>query len=153
MDCDRNSSRWQFSIRGLLVLTAIVSLVLAFAVNLPDVFRIMLIVAAPVLVVAAVLQSANFATSDRRPRLSVLSWSVLGAFFAMYAVALFRLLFQPGVDDDGGLFIGLGLMGGCFLICMYRAYRSYLLIGRSRPASSGLERVMSRTESTEPRKD
>lgn len=146
--------RWQFSVRSLLVLTAILSLVLAFAVNLPGLFKIMLIVAAPVLLIAAILQSANFATSDRRPRLAVLSWSLLGAFFAVYAVAIIRLLVQAGGDRVDGPLLGLAIMAICCLACAYHAYRSFMLIGRSgHDPGSELERAQSKAVPAEPRNE
>jgi hypothetical protein len=121
--------RWQFSTRSLLFLMAMVSAVLAFAVSLPDVFRYFLLVASVSLFVAALLQSANFLTSDRRPLLAMLAWSILGMFFALFAFLCFRAVLVLGMTDV--IAIGLGLvMGSCCMVCGYRALRSFLLIWR-----------------------
>jgi len=86
----QTNSRWQFSTRHLLVLTAIVSVVLSVAVRMPVFFRVVLAFTAPVLIVVAVLQSANFATSDRRPRLAVVVWLALGSVYATVALCVVR---------------------------------------------------------------
>jgi hypothetical protein len=127
---DATMNRWRFSIRSLLVLTATLSIVLAFAVNLPELFRVALVIASPVLLIVAILQAANFATSDRRPRLSVLSWILLGTFFALYSAAIFRMLFEVGGQDLDWPYIMLGLMSTCCLVCIFRACRSYMLVRR-----------------------
>ncbi len=72
--------RWQFSTRSLLALTTILSIVLAFSVRVPMLFRVVLILAAPVLLLIAIFYVANFSTSDRRPRVSLLAWALLGVF-------------------------------------------------------------------------
>src|SRR5262245_48322545 len=139
-----NKSRWQFSVRSLLVLTAILSLVLAFAVTWPDVFGFMLILSAPILVLAAILRSANFLTAERRPRLAMLSWSMLGGFFALYVLGLVGVLLQPGKSSIDGLLLGIATMAACCLTCANRAYRSYRMIGLSGSATdSDLERIQS----------
>ncbi len=124
------SHRWQFSIRGLLFLTAILSAFLAFAVRMPAFFKVVLIAAVPICVVVGVLQGANFATSDRRPRMSLLAWSLLGLFFALYTLALFQTLFE--IDDRSHALpptlLGISVMGGSLVVCVFRAYRSYTLI-------------------------
>ncbi len=122
--------RWQFSIRGILFLTAIVSGVLAFAVRMPAFFQAILIAAVPILFVVGLLQGANFATSDRRPRMAVVVWSLLGLFFALYTGALVWQLFR--IDFDAGsvppFLLGIGIMGGSFLVCVFRAYRACRLV-------------------------
>jgi hypothetical protein len=120
--------RRQFSIRGLLVLTAIISAVLAFAVRLPDVFRVLLIIAVPVLLIVAIFQSANFATSDRRPRIALLSWIALGIFFTLLAIGMFRMMVVAGGDLVTGPIIGLCILIGCAATCAVRAGRCYLMI-------------------------
>lgn len=124
--------RWQFSVRGLLVLTAIVSFVLAFAVTLPIAFRWMLIVAAPVLILAAILTSANFATSESRPRLALISWSVLGAFFGLYAFAVACAVIQSGDGEVAGPLLGFSILVVCFVACVVRGFRCCRLIGAAK---------------------
>lgn len=120
---------WQFSTRSLLFLMAVVSAVLAFAVSLPDAFRYVLIVASVSLFVAALLQSANFLTSERQPLLAMLAWLILGMFFALFALVCLRAVLVLGMTDV--IAIGLGLvMSSCSLVCGYRAVRSFLLIWR-----------------------
>jgi len=138
--------RWQFSIRSLLVLTAVTSLVLAVAVRLPMFFRVALLISVPVLLVVAVLQSANFATSDRRPRFALLSWTSFAAFFVLFALAIVR----AGLSYAS--LVALCLMLACSIACVVQARRSYLLIGRSPIA---IDSMQSRTAvtPTEPAQD
>jgi hypothetical protein len=126
-------NRWQFSTRHLLVLTAIVSVVLAVAVRMPVFFRVMLAFTAPVLIVVAVLQSASFATSDRRPRLAVLAWLALGLFFAFYCTMILILAWQH--ESVGPLF-PFAFMASCCAICVAQAWRSLRLIGSKASAEN-----------------
>ena len=130
--------RWQFSIRGLLIVTAFVSLVLAIAVRLPIFFTVCLSVAAPTLLMIAVLQSANFATSERRPHLALIAWIMLAAFFALYTFAILRasLLGENGVS--GFAIFGLAVMSICLITCLAQAWRSYRRIGRSPTAADSV---------------
>jgi hypothetical protein len=123
--------RWQFSIRGLLIVTAFVSLVLAIAVRLPILFTVCLSVTAPTLLMIAVLQSANFATSERRPRLALIAWIMLAAFFALYSFAILRasVLGENGVS--GFAIFGLAIMSLCLITCLSKAWQSYRLSRRS----------------------
>src|SRR5262245_27935807 len=149
-----NNSRWQFSVRFLLVLTAILSFVLAFAVKLPDVFQILLVLFGPVLLLAAMLKSANFLTSERRPLLSAISWSMLAAFFGVYVLGLVRLLFLPWPGDAYGLLLGIAIMVICFLACAIRTYRSYQLVGHWRPdTGSESEQLPPHALPAEPQKE
>jgi hypothetical protein len=131
-----SDSRWRFSVRSLLVLTTILSLVLAFVVTWPDVCLYLLILSAPVLVLAAILKSANFLTSERRPRVAMLSWIMLCGFFAFYAFGLLSVLFQPGGGGVDGPLLGVAIMSACWLACAVRAYRAYQLIGVLEPGAS-----------------
>lgn len=123
--------RWRFSTRALLVVTAIVSAVLAVAVRLPTVFTVCLMIAAPTLLIIAVLQSANFATSDRRPRLALVAWMVLAAFFSLYSFAILKMgvLGEDGVS--GFAVFGLAIMLLCLTTCLAQAWKSWRRIGRS----------------------
>jgi hypothetical protein len=124
-------NRWQFSTRHLLVLTAIVSVVLAIAVRMPTFFRVVLAFTAPVLIVVAILQSANFATSDRRPRVALAAWCALGSFFALYSYAILWLGLRSVRPVPGGAIVLFCVMAGCCATCIVQAWRSYKLIGRS----------------------
>jgi hypothetical protein len=124
-------NRWQFSTRHLLVLTAIVSVVLAIAVRIPTFFRVVLAFTAPVLIVVAILQSANFATSDRRPRVALAAWCALGSFFALYSYAILWLGLRSVRPVPGGAIVLFCVMAGCCATCIVQAWRSYKLIGRS----------------------
>jgi hypothetical protein len=131
-------SRWQFSIRGLLVVTAIISVVLAVAVRLPTFFTVCLLVAAPTILIVAVLKSANFATSDHRPRLALLVWIALGSFFACYSFAILI----TGLQDEDGIagfaVFGLAIMSISCVTCLARAWESYLLVGRPSTATDSV---------------
>jgi hypothetical protein len=118
---------WQFSTRHLLVLTAIVSVILAVAVRMPAFFRVVLAFAAPVLIVVAILQSANLATSDRRPRLAVVAWLALGSFFAFYCYAILHIAWQ---NERVGSLIPFAIMAACCATCIAQAWRSFQLIGK-----------------------
>jgi hypothetical protein len=124
-----NTSRWQFSIRGLLLLTALVSAALAVFVNVPGIVRVVLTTAAAVFVVIAVIQSANFATSDQRPLLAAISWALLAVFFAAFCAAIVRpyLMNAESSDSPGGfVFFSFAVMAACCLTCLFRAGRSLL---------------------------
>jgi CHASE2 domain-containing sensor protein len=134
----RAKRRRQFSLRGVMFLTAIVSAILAFAVRLPAIFQGMLIAAVPICIVVGLLHGANFATSDRRPRLSLIAWVVLGMFFALYSVALFRVLFDINADINPlPPTLGICVMGSCLAVCVYRTYRAYMLIRQPKEAGRG----------------
>ena len=124
----QTNSRWQFSTRHLLVLTAIVSVVLSVAVRMPVFFRVVLAFTAPVLIVVAVLQSANFATSDRRPRLAVVVWLALGSFFAFYCAAILNAAWQ--YENVATLF-PFAIMAACCATCFAQAWRSLRIIGKT----------------------
>jgi len=130
--------RWQFSLRGLLFLMAAVSLVLAFAVSLPDIFKLILIIAAAVLFVIGLFQSANFATSERRPRLAALSWTVLGAFFALFALLCVRGLMAHEAVDFVALVMAC-TMSACCAVCVFSAYRSFRQIGSNEAGTTTAE--------------
>jgi hypothetical protein len=122
-----SSKRWQFSTRSLLLLTAIVSAILALAVSLPVWFQVMMGVAIPVLIVVALFQSANFLTSDRRPRLAMLSWTMLAGFFGFYSAAILSLYYARAPESDEITSrIMFGVMATCSVICVIRACRSLL---------------------------
>lgn len=124
------TTRWQFSICGILFFTAIVSGVLAFAVRMPAFFQALLISAVPILFFVGLLQGANFATSDHRPRIAIVAWSLLGLFFAFYSGALFWQLFQVEFDFHTlpPFLLGISIMGGSFAVCVFRAYRACRLV-------------------------
>ena len=134
---------WQFSIRGILFLTAIVSGVLAFAVRMPTFFQALLISAVPILFIVGLLQGANFATSDRRPRMAIVAWSLLGLFFAFYTGALFWQLSQTEFDFHAlpPFFLGISIMGGSFVVCIFRAYRACGLVSASADGDGELNRI------------
>lgn len=117
--------RWQFSIRSLLVLTAVVSLILAFAVKLPDAFRAALLAAVPVLLLVAIFQAANFATSERRPAVSLVSWTLFGGFFAFYSLTY-----------ASWSSVLLGVMTTCALLCFYRACCALIRLRRVRASAA-----------------
>lgn len=117
--------RHQFTIRGLLLFTAVVSVVLAFAVRVPLAFQISLIVAAITLVVVVIFKSANFATSERRPRIAAISWTLLTLFFALFSlITLGASIHQL---DDRLVLVPIFLcaaMTGCCLVSVYQAIRA-----------------------------
>lgn len=129
--------RWQFSVRGLLFATALVAGVLAVAVQLPTLFQVALIVTSIGCFFAAVMWTANFATSDRRPLLAVVSWTLFGAFFSLYAVAvalLAREYNDASVAPTWGFVLGgiAAVMAVCALVCFFRARRSVVRWRRAR---------------------
>jgi len=132
--------RWQFSIRGLLVATAFVSLVLAVAVRLPTFFTVCLVAAVPTLLLIAILHSANFATSDHRPRSAFITWIVLAMFFGCYSYAILRTsILGNDVDLGFGIF-GLAVMSMCMVASLIQARKSWKLTQHSlRPPDSVLD--------------
>jgi hypothetical protein len=133
-----SNKRWQFSTRSLLLLTAIVSAILALAVSMPVWFQAMILVAIPVLIGVALFQSASFLTSDRRPWLAMLSWSMLAGFFGFYSAAILSLYFARAPESDEITSrVMFGVMATCSVICVIRACRSllHLLSGRTNATS------------------
>jgi hypothetical protein len=125
--------RWRFSMRSLLLLMALLSVILAVAVNVPELVKIVLLIAAPVLVVIAILQSANYATSDHRPRLATFSWTLLAVFFVLFSALFLRVHLANALlseDGTGWLWI-FAVMVVCGFVSMYRACRSFMQIRRS----------------------
>jgi hypothetical protein len=132
-------SRWQFSIRGLLVVTAIISAVLAVAVRLPAFFKVCLLIAAPtLLLMIAAFQSANFATSDRRPRFALFAWIALGSFFACYSFAILKASLRDEDGVSGFAVFGLAIMSICCITCLARAWQSYRMVRRSSTAADSV---------------
>ena len=120
---DKNRRR-QFTLRGLLLVTAVVAGALAVAVQLPPVILV-------VLVVVFVSCTAKFATSDRRPLVAAVSWTIFGGFFVAYAGELVREVSH--LTKPPPLFwVIVAFMGGCGLTCFYRAGKSLMLWRRSR---------------------
>ena len=106
--------------------------VLAVAVRLPLFFAIFLWIAAPTLFLIALLQSANFATSDHRPRLALLAWIALGSFFALFTFAILLWMLNSGEVISGFAAFGFVVMAVCCGTCFVRAVHSGRLILRSR---------------------
>jgi hypothetical protein len=134
-------SRWQFSVRGMLLFTALVAAVLSVAVKLPDVFRVALIVIAAVSLLAAIMWTANFATSDTRPRLATISWLAFAAFFSAFATIGFQVAYESmmaGYELDVVAAGIVAVMSVCASLCFYRGGRAFVRARRSaanRPAA------------------
>jgi hypothetical protein len=145
-------SRWQFSVRALLLFTALVAAVLSVAVKLPDVFQVALIVIAAVSLFAAIMCTANFATSDMRPRLATISWLVFAAFFSTFAAIGFHVAYESTMSGYELDVVAAGIvavMAVCASICFYRGGRSFVRACRSatnRPAAPHHDRTQARQQ-------
>jgi hypothetical protein len=130
-------SQWRFSIRGMLVLTALLSIVLAVGVNFPELVLAALAIAAPVAGLMLVFQLANFVTSERRPRIATLSWALLAMFFGLYAIAISPIGLVRADPAESLLPLAFfAVMASCCVVCIHRACRA---IFRSRIRKSRAE--------------
>jgi hypothetical protein len=123
-----NLRRLQFSTRSLFVLTEIASVISAVVVKWPVALRILLILAAIVFLIAGMFKCAILATSDRRPRFAIVSWTVLAGFFLLFSVSTYRLLFNDDLILIPPVFC---IMVCCLITCIAGACRSYSLIGQN----------------------
>jgi hypothetical protein len=119
-----NRARWQFSLRVLFVLTAIVAAVVAFAANYPTLF-LALLFAFPWLLMESGIVAAftGPAARAKHPVLSVVMLSVSGGFCIVFSIVLWWSVFSssrampfwaPMIPAI--LFGGLG----CFLFYLLR---------------------------------
>jgi hypothetical protein len=108
---------------------------------MPFFFQLALVIAAITCFLVAVMWTANFATSDLRPRLAMASWIALGAFFSAFATLWFLVVYGSKAAGyelepvDTGLVL---VMAVCGLICFYRAGRAFVRacrFGTGRPLS------------------
>lgn len=125
----------QFSVRGLLIFTAVISVVLAVAVKAPLFFLSAVLTASLSIGLILIFHTANFVTSVSRPRLTLLAWSLIGTFFACFTFLLLNVAIE--LAENGGfgdvpliLFLFVAVMTTCFLLCVFQAARSFSLIRR-----------------------
>jgi hypothetical protein len=125
--------RLQFSVRALLLLTALVAVVLAVAVQLPLLFWVSVGIGAILLALQSLVWSVSFATSERRPRLAVISWMLFGGVFTGIGLLVWSILQSNGAAavDSRELAFYI-LMGVCTLVCLVRA--GTVCRGMRRPA-------------------
>ncbi len=123
--------RWQFSLRALLVVTAVVAVAVPVAVRMPPLLRL---IAGVVCFLFVVIQALEFATSERRPILAAFSWVLFGLLFV--AIGLFvGSIFGGALRMEEIAF--LLLMGGCALICLFHAGKALLAIHHGKLTDRG----------------
>jgi hypothetical protein len=117
--------RWQFSLRVLFILTAVVAAVVAFAANYPILFLAILF-AIPWLFMESGIVAAfsEPAARAKHPVLSVVILSLSGSFCIVYSIVLWWSVFSSSRATPfwapmipAILFGGLG----CFLLYLLRA--------------------------------
>jgi hypothetical protein len=139
-DPTAGKKRWQFSVRGLLLFTAVVAAVLSVAAQLPALFHVLLITASIGCFLAAAMWTANFATSETRPLLAACTWLVFGAFFSQYGATAALLVREHRESQTPmwGFVVGgiAAVMAACALVCFYRAGRAVVRWRRGRDSVS-----------------
>jgi len=120
--------RLQFTVRQLLVVTAVVSVVLLFAVKWLPAF----LVVSFWLAYIAGFVGAMYVTSAERPRIAVYAWVVLGALLVTVAVVSFRFNTTAASVANGvapgawWMSLAVSVVIGCFgLFAFYRALQAY----------------------------
>jgi hypothetical protein len=109
---------WQFSLRALFLSMAVLSVILAVAVNMPMLFVIALMAATVAAVLQGISLGVTFATSEKRPRLATVSWAAFALFFFAAGAAFFNARF---------LISGFAFFC-CGIISSLRALQALLLV-------------------------
>ena len=117
--------RWQYSLRTLLAVMAVVAVVVTVAVRVPPVFRV---ISGVVLFLLAVIQALEFATSERRPLLAAFSWLLFGLTFLSIGLLVWSSALFFGGELWKEEIAFLMLMSGCSLICLFQAGKALLAI-------------------------
>jgi hypothetical protein len=123
--------RWQFSLRALLVVTAVVAIIVSVAARMPPVLRL---IAGVVCSLYIVIQALEFATSERRPILAAFSWVLFGLLFIAIGL-LVGSIFGGALWREEIAF--LILMGGCAIICLFHVGRALLAIHHGKLTDRG----------------
>jgi hypothetical protein len=119
-------TRWQFSLRTLLLITAIVSAVLAVAVRIPEIVVLSAVVAAfGFFVVEGPRGMLRLLVSERHPRWSAVLWMVFGTLLLAAAVALGgRLAFGPVQSETWKICLVAALYCCLSMFCYRTALRT-----------------------------
>ncbi len=131
--------RWQFSVRALLLVTAVVAGVLAVAAQSPTVFQVASFAIVFWCLLAGLRWVANRVPSHWQPLLTVVSWAAFGlSFIALggwmyYDWAEFDPLYRPDRPDPVQRILCL-VMTTCALVCFYRAGGAIVRWRRARRA-------------------
>jgi hypothetical protein len=97
MSVKSDQSPWQFSLRALLLATAIVSAILAIAVNAPMLFAVTAMAVFAGAIVQGIGMGMTYATSEKRPLLATVSWIAFTLFFFAVGYAFLNAqLLVPG---------------------------------------------------------
>ena len=119
--------RWQFPLWGLLLLTAVVACSLALAVQLPLVFKGLLILAAVVCVLTAILR---FEELQELPLFAAVLWLAVGVLCTSLTVLGWYEILSELAAGFAPQTVPLGITAVMFvaaLACLYRAGRSITL--------------------------
>lgn len=122
---------WQFTLRQMLLVTALIAVLLLIFVKYPILLKIALVFSIPAVFVIALFHAANIVTSESHPHLSLFSWSAFGAYFWAYSIEAWRAT-QSGhgvIRSARGL---IWIMVACGAICVYKALRAAFRMRRMR---------------------
>jgi hypothetical protein len=127
IEARRAKPRWQFSLRTMLLATAILSAMLAVAVNVPILFYVALSAALTAAGLQAAAWSMTRLTSQNRPLVAMVAWLIFGLFFLAMAAAFWAPV--AGDAASPGLLVLLGLVPlACALHCFVAAWRMLILV-------------------------
>lgn len=117
---------WQFSVRTLLLLTAVASLVLAVAVHIPEVIVLSLILGLSwLLVIEGPWEILRLLFSERHPWWSAAAWIVLGTLLLAATAALgWRLASSRVTSEPWKIGLVAALYGGLAATSYRAAIRS-----------------------------
>lgn len=122
---------WQFTLRQLLLVTALISVLLLIFVKYPILLKIALVFSLPAVFVIALFHAANIVTSESHPHLSLFSWSAFAAYFWAYSIEAWRAT-QNGQGVIRSARDLIWVMVACGAICVYKALRAAFRLSRLR---------------------
>ncbi|MEX2092140.1 MAG: hypothetical protein WD971_05655 [Pirellulales bacterium] len=126
-----NINRWQFSLRALLILTALVAAVTALAASHPGVALLIVLGTTYVLfesgaIVEIVVYLAKPHVFARHPLLATVVWIVVGLIsFAISSCFVWMLLHSKEVGSILGLLLAAILCGGFGSYCGWLLWKSF----------------------------
>jgi hypothetical protein len=114
-------NRWQFSLRTLLLVTVILSVVLAIAKRAPEIVKYSALVCGTgILIIEGPARLLNLLVSERHPRWSALLWVLIGSGLLAAAAGLTWTLATGQVSREPWKLVLVAALYFCLSLLCYR---------------------------------